>query len=961
MKTILSLICAAFLIASCTKNNKSSSADPREINGMKFSSMKLKNDLEVMVISDPRFKKSAAALAVGVGSLADPNEAQGLAHYLEHMLFMGTKKYPAHDEYRDFIEKNGGYSNAYTADEITNYLFEIDTGAYKEALDRFAQFFISPLLDERYLEKEKNAVNSEFDRNIEKDHWRLYRMSTVIAKKEHPYNTFNIGSNKTLKDVKRKDVLEFYKKYYSADNMKLVLVSSKPIDELKKLARTNFNSVPKFKYQKNEYDFQYFNKNEQPQITFIQSIQDRYILQVFFNTPDYVDYWQSKPTLMLAYLLGDESEGSLLSYLKEKGWALKLSASPEVHWRDFGFNLTLTKKGRENYQQVVQAIFAAIELVKEKGYPKYVFEDNQEIARLELENLEASGGAGMASSFAAKIMDYPVDEVIDRSFLIEKYSKEDFETFLSYLRKDNAHIFVASQNEKTDQTEKPFGIKYRTTNFKAPLDDKALAPLKKQMALPKQNPFIARSFDLVNSDKTQSEAQTLTENGFKLHVQTDTELGIPKTYLDTYFQSAIENNPKNYLLSSLYAKCKEEELREWAYPALTAGYSYSISSVFGDKMAVSVSGFSEKIDLLLTTILEDSEKKREISQCQIDEKRLDQIKDKMLLDLSNFKKMEAFRRLMLESQIVSVDKEIHWEQYKNMVASVSLKDLNQFGKDFFNKVFVEVVASGNITSKGVKALAQNISTSLEAELLSLKKAEAQNRQFVLPPKSKEVAYKLSGNNNNNAMMTSYYLKDWNINDHAHLMVLGKLISPAYFSELRSNQQLGYVVFSFPNLDSGYIGFNGLIQSQNHKASYLKGQSDKFVENFVSDLSGKLTDKDLEPVIAALVNELEKKATVLAQRHSKFKKLALQYNGHFSMEKDLIAAVKNMKASDLKEFMKSSFMQDKVGRLTYYYLGQNSHKENKTLDGEVITSPNATADWVKKDPYKSVGNMDNPST
>ena len=465
----------------------------------------------------------------------------------------------------------------------------------------------------------------------------------------------------------------------------------------------------------------------------------------------------------------------------------------------------------------------------------------------------------------------------------------------------------------------------------------------------------------MNSDKTQSEAQTITQNGFKMYVQTDTELGIPKTYLDTYFQSAIENTPENYLLSSLYAKCKEEELREWAYPALTAGYSYSISSIFGDKMAVSVSGFSENIDRLLTTILEDEEKKREISQCQIDEKRLDQIKDKMLLDLSNFKKMEAFRRLMLESQIVSVDKEIHWNQYKDQVESVSLKDLNQFGKDFFNKVFVEVVASGNITANGVKSLAQNISTSLEAELLSLKKAEAQNRKFVLPPKSKEVAYKLSGNNNNNAMMTSYYLKDWNINDHAHLMVLGKLISPAYFSELRSNQQLGYVVFSFPNLDSGYIGFNGLIQSQNHKASYLKGQSDKFVKNFVSDLSKKLTDKDLEPVVTALVNELEKKATVLAQRHSKFKKLALQYNGHFSVEKDLIAAVKNMKASDLKEFMKSSFMKDKVGRLTYYYLGQNSHKESKALEAEVITKPSATADWVKKDPYKSIGTMDNPST
>ena len=66
-----------------------------------YRPISLKNNLECLIISDQDAQKSAAALSVGVGSLQDPQEAQGLAHYLEHMLFMGTGKYPEENEYNN--------------------------------------------------------------------------------------------------------------------------------------------------------------------------------------------------------------------------------------------------------------------------------------------------------------------------------------------------------------------------------------------------------------------------------------------------------------------------------------------------------------------------------------------------------------------------------------------------------------------------------------------------------------------------------------------------------------------------------------------------------------------------------------------------------------------------------------------------------------------------------------------
>lgn len=77
--------------------------------------LQLPNGLRVTVISDPTTDKSAAAVSVEVGSFADPEELPGLAHFLEHLLFLGSVPYPGENQYSEFLAEHGGYSNAYTA------------------------------------------------------------------------------------------------------------------------------------------------------------------------------------------------------------------------------------------------------------------------------------------------------------------------------------------------------------------------------------------------------------------------------------------------------------------------------------------------------------------------------------------------------------------------------------------------------------------------------------------------------------------------------------------------------------------------------------------------------------------------------------------------------------------------------------------------------------------------------
>ncbi|KAE9466051.1 hypothetical protein C3L33_02043, partial [Rhododendron williamsianum] len=120
----------------------------------------LDNFLEALLISDPDTDKCAASMDVRIGSFCDPDGLEGLAHFLEHMLFYASEKYPLEDSYSKYITEHGGSTNAFTSSEHTNYYFDVNVDCFEEALDRFAQFFIKPLMSADATTREIKAVDS---------------------------------------------------------------------------------------------------------------------------------------------------------------------------------------------------------------------------------------------------------------------------------------------------------------------------------------------------------------------------------------------------------------------------------------------------------------------------------------------------------------------------------------------------------------------------------------------------------------------------------------------------------------------------------------------------------------------------------------------------------------------------------------------------------------------------------
>ncbi len=195
-------------------------------------------------------QKAAVALAVGVGSFCDPPYCEGLAHYCEHGLFMGSKKFPGENEYDAYVSLHGGSDNAMTEAECTVYYFDVVPSSLEGALDRFSQFFIEPLLRHESCARELQSIDEEFSLSRNNDGCRLQELQCHTSVDDHPCRKFCWGNTESLMTVphsKGVDVTsslrDFHRRYYKAPLMQLCVLGTQSLDELQEMVCRLFSGM----------------------------------------------------------------------------------------------------------------------------------------------------------------------------------------------------------------------------------------------------------------------------------------------------------------------------------------------------------------------------------------------------------------------------------------------------------------------------------------------------------------------------------------------------------------------------------------------------------------------------------------------------------------------------------------------------------------------------------------------
>ncbi|KAH9483963.1 Putative zinc protease [Psilocybe cubensis] len=402
-----------------------------EQDDREYRIIELENGLKATLVHDAKADKAAASLDVAVGHLYDPDDMPGLAHFCEHLLFMGTEKFPQENEYSEFLSKNNGGSNAYTATSNTNYYFNVSTSALSGALERFAAFFHCPLFAPSCTSRELNAVDSEHKKNHQADMWRIFQLNKHLTKPGHVWSKFGSGNRESLskaaKDLKiqgklegatllsansspgssgkaspapstvsesdadggavgretRRRLVEWWTKEYCASRMRLCIVGKESLDDLSELATRFFSPIPNRGRDPLPMIFDHpFGTGEKGTLVSVQTVMAFHALEISFPLEYQPPFWKHKPANFLSHFVGHEGPGSLHSYLKNKHWVTSLSCGPQNLGRGFAmFKITvyLTPEGFANYRSVIQAAFKYLALLRSSKLESY---HHQEVVNL---------------------------------------------------------------------------------------------------------------------------------------------------------------------------------------------------------------------------------------------------------------------------------------------------------------------------------------------------------------------------------------------------------------------------------------------------------------------------------------------------------------------------------------------------------------------------------------------------
>ncbi|KAA0191880.1 Nardilysin [Fasciolopsis buskii] len=342
---------------------------------------------EVEEVCEMMENKSAAALCIQVGSMSDPVEAQGLSHFLEHMVFMGSKKYPMENDFDAYLSKRGGTTNAWTGSEYTLFHFDVKRKHFVKCLDRFAQFFISPLMESGSTDRELSAVHSEFELANARDSSRLQFFLGTLASEDSPFRLFGYGNIKSLREIPQQNGTDVYsllhkhrQQTYSSHRMTLALHSKDTLENLEKLARDLFSDVPnrsgeQFYYAVPPLDFtrfrDSFNNPSFNKFYKVCPLGDREKLRIVWSLPPLRDRYESTPMGIISSLLGHEGQGSVLALLKEKNLAVSLACgvTPTSDVENsslctlFVVYITLTDLGRDNVFDVCLIVFDYLKML----------------------------------------------------------------------------------------------------------------------------------------------------------------------------------------------------------------------------------------------------------------------------------------------------------------------------------------------------------------------------------------------------------------------------------------------------------------------------------------------------------------------------------------------------------------------------------------------------------------------
>ena len=835
-----------------------SPADPREYN-----TFFLKNGIEVITVSDPELATSAATLSVGVGAFQDPEGAQGIAHFLEHMIFMGSKKYKSPNEYMEFISQNGGSTNAFTAAEQTTYLFSINSKQFAPALDRLSSAIKAPLFDGTMVEKEINAVNSEWLKSRQTDGFIQQRTLALTGNPSHPRVKLGVGNKDTL-GTNEKQLLgslrDFHSKYYSANLMKLVLVGNQSSKELAKLAKKYFSKIVNKNVERPLTNIPAYRAEDLSKEIFIRSKVKSPIFIVEFPIENNRDSWKSKPNQYISKLINSQEDGSLMVKLQDEGLIQSGTGifMPTAWGKDGSafIEYSLTEKGERNTDKILSLTYQYIELIKSNGIDKAYFDELASINKIRFEDYQSPSALGLAVGFGQRVFDWPAENLIDFRYVTSDFDPDAITSTLSQLTPERSRIYHIGPDESSDIDLQYADGAYRVESLSAERLA-SLVNLDIALSLPQPEVIeVEQEFKTARSDNFIKPKKIFEDEGVQAFLSSSQDHQGKDGIMGLVFRTPATSKNVNNLVSAnlLVAAFQKKNLRIIQRAAQRGAFVIPAIDGVGNPV-ISMSGRTKRHIQYANDLID------KFLVFEITERSLKDLKKQYADSYESISELAVADQL--EYHALTITKQAPYlysqKQFLNALESVTLEDVNRIQKEILESSFIDLYAHGNYNSDQIIEFTKSVRNKIGAT--SQITPWLYENEFEVKV-GRGLVKKLRMPKDGVGIIDSYIYPEKSLKTEAQFMIINKIFRTSFFNDLRTNQQVGYIVTSYNESIHDFPTLSMMVVSDNTDLQALKEKIVDFQYGFAAAFE-QIDKKTVQGLQRALLEEMIKKPENIA--------------------------------------------------------------------------------------------------
>ena len=333
---------------------------------MDYQKVILKNGLRVISISMPSLESVTATVWVRTGSRFEEKKVNGISHFLEHIVFKGSKKRPSAKAISEAVDELGGEFNAGTSKEWTNFYIKVRSANLRTAYDILSDMVLNPLLKEEEIEKEKGVILEEIAMYNDTPMLKIGDIFENLIYQGYPLGMDISGTPATVTNINRNDFVRYRGLHYYPENILVTVAGGSPEKDVLKLSEEYFGQLPKTGKKEEKPNDMIFQKI--PKLILSKKKVEQTHVILGFKGDKVGTKRRFAESILSAILGGGMSSRMFIEVREKRGLAYAVKTSSE-HYLDNGYLATYAGLEIKRADEAVKVMLDQYWGIADKRYP----------------------------------------------------------------------------------------------------------------------------------------------------------------------------------------------------------------------------------------------------------------------------------------------------------------------------------------------------------------------------------------------------------------------------------------------------------------------------------------------------------------------------------------------------------------------------------------------------------------